>query len=49
LRLHLLLIKHNQEKRKNGVYQNADFEGYRIIRGLKGDEIEVVNIRVVVV
>lgn len=35
---------HRQEERKGGKYQNVDFEGYRVIRQLKGDDLEVVNI-----
>jgi len=37
-------IYHQQERREYGKFQNVDFEGYRIISQLKGDEIEVVNI-----
>lgn len=43
-KLKLDSIKHKQEKRKYGIHQNADFEGYSIIKGLKGDDIEVINI-----
>lgn len=43
-KLKLDSVKHKQEKRKYGIHQNADFEGYRIIRGLKGDDIEIINI-----
>lgn len=43
-RLKLDKIYHQQERREYGKFQNVDFEGYRIISQLKGDEIEVVNI-----
>ncbi|MEY3243519.1 MAG: hypothetical protein RIR11_4958, partial [Bacteroidota bacterium] len=37
-------IYHQQERREYGQFQNVDFEGYRIINQLKGDEMEIVNI-----
>jgi hypothetical protein len=42
--LQLENIYHKQEERKHRKYQNVDFEGYRVIKKLSGDEIEVVNI-----
>jgi RNA binding exosome subunit len=42
--LQLENIYHKQEERKHRKYQNVDFEGYRIVRTLSGDEIEVINV-----
>ena len=42
--LNIEFLLHQQEKRKYKKYQNVDFEGYRILRKVSGDEIEVINI-----
>ncbi|MEA3450920.1 MAG: hypothetical protein U9Q83_03345, partial [Bacteroidota bacterium] len=42
--LKLDFIPHQQEKRKYKKYQNVDFEGFRIIKQISSDEIEIINV-----